>query len=378
MLRSITDRLQARYAARLLEQAKHEVIDPKPRLTLRLAIGWLLAVFVLVSPYLVMAAGLGLIWSTFPEVFPGVFGLILILAGYVLLPPRNRNTWRTYSRADLPHYFALLDQIAERLGTTAPDGVHFVEDFNAYIAQFGNRFLGPKEWVLGMGLPLWEASTPQERVACLAHELGHKVSDDPMRQGVFWRAEQVLTNWGEMLDPDDQPYEVAALAQMVLGGLIRGYHHLLSSLSFFESQRAEYRADALASRVAGCGASRLLLETLTRGDLADRAILDLYPYRSDQGGRIFAHMGAAVSQADWDTVSRFLSEAAAEKRRVDSSHPPTAMRLEFVGALPPELEADVLDASRIDFTAIDSELSAIKNALGKAMMQELRDEELNR
>ena len=133
MIESVSDRLQARFAHRLLEQAKREIGHPRPRLTGRLMIAFILSILVLLTPFLLIIGGVVLIWTTWANLFSIIIGLILIGFGYVLLPPRNRTTQKTYRRADLPTLFALLDDIAARLGTTAPDGVHFDHEFNAYM-----------------------------------------------------------------------------------------------------------------------------------------------------------------------------------------------------------------------------------------------------
>lgn len=166
--------------------------------------------------------------------------------------------------------------------------------------------------------------------------------------------------------------------QIIGLALVGGYLKLLSRYWFFESQRAEYRADAFASRISGTKANISSLEMLTRHDLARRAIVDLYPYNREQNGRIFDHMGAAVANADQPTVDRFLAEAAQEKRCIDSSHPPTIMRIEFLRSLPPDVDQNAIDLADVDFDAIDAEMQPIKDALGKKLMQDLYDSEVNR
>ena len=120
----LIDKWQARHAQKLLEQAKREVTDPRPRKTFRVVLAWLLSALVLATPYVVMAGGVVLILATFFSVSATIIGLILVGFGYVLLPPRWRNTQETYRREDLPKLFALQDEIAKRLGTQAPVGVH--------------------------------------------------------------------------------------------------------------------------------------------------------------------------------------------------------------------------------------------------------------
>lgn len=378
MISSFTGRWQAKYAETLLAQAMRETGHPRPRLTFRLAVCWVLSVIVLISPLLVGGFGLAVIWTTFPRVLPLIIGLILLGFAYILLPPINRNHARTYRREELPTLFALLDQIAERLGTTAPDGVHFDTVFNAYMGQYRSGLFGRQDWILGIGLPLWAAASEAEKLAILTHELGHKVNDDPLRQGVFFQAKSVLTTWQYTFEMRSGDAFGGALAQLVFAAFVSGYDRVLSWFSFFESQRAEYRADAAAARVAGRQAMQSALVTLTRQDLSNRAMLDLYPYRDNQNGRIFDHMGHAVSEADPALVTRYLDLAAAEKHRVDSSHPPTTLRLAFLEALPGGWDADPLDAARCGFESIAAEIQPIKDALGKALMEDLHETEFDR
>ena len=379
MIGNLIDRWQERFADQLLEQAKREVDHARPRMTGRLAIGWALSFLLLATPYVSMAAGVTLGLVGYPDLGPIILGLILVGFGVTLLPPGHRNRSKTYRRTDLPALFSLLDRIAEKLGTTAPDGIHLDEDFNAYITQFRPRFSRQQEWVLGIGLPLWAALDPEERIALLAHEMAHKVNDDPMRSGVFARAYSVLSNWYDTFELDSYYYyNEGHLTQMIAAMVIGTYQRALSRFSFFESQRAEYRADAHAMQVAGAEPVIAMLEVITRGDLAQRSIVDLYPYTADQGARIFDHMGRAVSDADPETAARYLTEAAREKKRVDNSHPPTALRIEFIASLPAALSENRLHPEDVDFSAIDAELQPLRDDLGKTMMEELHEIEVNR
>lgn len=379
MIGPLIDRWQARFADRLLEQAKREVDHSRPRMTGRLALGWALSFLLLATPYLCIAGGVALIIAAYPDIGPIIVGLILIGFGLTLLPPRHRNQSKTYRRDDLPRLFALLDRIAAKLHTTAPDGIHLDEDFNAYITQYRARFSRRQEWVLGIGLPLWAALDPEERIAVLAHEMAHRVNEDPMRSGVFASAYSVLSNWYDTFELDAYYYyNEGHLTQIVAAMVIGTYQRALSSFAFFESQRAEYRADAHAMRVAGAGPVISMLEAFTRADLSERSIVDLYPYTGDQGARIFDHMGRAVSDADPETAARYLAEAAREKKRVDNSHPPTALRIEFIASLPAAQAQNRLSAEAVDFPAIDAELQPLRDDLGKTMMEELYEIEVNR
>ncbi|MEL6990030.1 MAG: M48 family metallopeptidase [Pseudomonadota bacterium] len=377
-MRNIIDKWQARHADALLTQAMRETQDAAPLLNLRSVLGYLFAGTFVATAYLIMGLGVFIIYASFFDWGPAILGLILITFGYFLKPAKIKNKDKTYRREDLPQLFALLDEIAEWVGTEPPKGVHIDRECNAYMTEFRR----PHEWVLGIGLPFWAALTGPQKVALLAHELAHKVNNDPLRSGIYREAQEVLMNWHETFYIDEvTSFEMAAGTRAGAPGtqligmfLVERLYGLLMRFVFHESQRAEYRADALAVSVAGREAVIDMLELLTRVEPAYRAVRDLYPYRSEQTGRIFDHMAKTLATRDQDTRRRYFQLAAQEKRRVDGSHPPTTMRIEFVGALS---EPDAILVPKTDFALIDAELEPIKHKEGQRLMQELFDAEVN-
>jgi len=119
------------------------------------------------------------------------------------------------------------------------------------------------------------------RVALLAHELGHLVNRDPSRGllvepalNAFRRfapatgAERTLAS---VFDPDGGGNRGIAqpLFKLVLWVISRPFlliHIGLLALGFRDHQRAEYRADAVAARVAGIEALTVLLDRLALSD----------------------------------------------------------------------------------------------------------------
>lgn len=386
MIETLIGRLQARHAEQLLDQAKRELTHSKPQTTWRLLLAKALATAILATPYFMIFVGVVIIAPNLTNLFSILIGLILIAFGIVIFPRRPKNEARTYRRKDIPEFFGFLDEVSQRLNTEPPNGVQFDGDVNAFMAQYKYGFLRDEEWVLGIGFPLWEALQPRERIALVAHELAHKVNDDPARQGLFASANIVLHNWIETLQPNDRycfedrfynEFSIPIFNSIAVG-IVEAFRAILARLSFFESQRAEYRADAYGARVSGVASSIGILKRLTRLELAERAVLDLYPYNREQNGRIFDHMGAAVANAEEELAEKLFNQAANEKRAVDSSHPPTLLRIEFLESLPNSDEPAELDPSLVDFVAIDEELRPIKDELGREMMEYLHAIEVNR
>jgi heat shock protein HtpX len=131
---------------------------------------------------------------------PGMLIGLLLIGAAVLLRPRfgrlRREAW-TVDRAAAPALFELIDSVAAASGTPGPQVVVLARALNAFTATVGLR----RRRLLGLGLPLWAALSPQERVALLGHELGHFVNGD-LRRGLLTQpAYEVLGRLANLLRP---------------------------------------------------------------------------------------------------------------------------------------------------------------------------------
>jgi len=71
-------------------------------------------------------------------------------------------------RDDAPELFGLVDQVATSVGTT---GVHRNIVSSDYNASYSRQRRQP---TLEIGLALWVVLLPEERIALLGHEMGHR------------------------------------------------------------------------------------------------------------------------------------------------------------------------------------------------------------
>src|SRR5207247_2018650 len=101
------------------------------------------------------------------------------------------------ARAEAPRLYALVDRIAEALETKRVDAIFINRQFNASWSVVGIR----RRSVLRLGLPLLSALTPQERVALIAHELGHGRNGDARRGFVVGSAVNGLEQLYVVLAP---------------------------------------------------------------------------------------------------------------------------------------------------------------------------------
>ncbi len=223
---------------------------------------WVLRV-VSVGLYAVVTAIFGLaIWLLVLAHFSGplVFGALALLGVAFWLRPRLGRVKPLVEQSFVvtedkqPALFTLLRGVAKAANTPMPDVVGLSYGWNATAAVVGLR----RRRVMTIGIPLFAALRPQERVALLAHEFGHLAHDDSMRQLL---RQPALTYFGllaeavrapKMRRPVGNPFYAL---WMVIGGvlafLLSIVHFGLNVLGAREGRRAELRADLLAIRLAG-------------------------------------------------------------------------------------------------------------------------------
>lgn len=315
------------------------------------------------SPYVMIAVGLLILIWDFPNFLLIVTGLAFVGIGVFLRRPRLHNTRDTLGPEDAPKLFDLLNHISRELGAPRISGVHVVPDFNAYIVEFGKS-----ELVVGIGAPLWKSLSRSERIALLAHEVAHQVSNDPSRGNVTSSALFTLYRWSELLQPPavvDQEageqiiFDDRGLMSRAMTGLFSGAFDALAlafeKMIFVDSQRAEYLADIKSANVAGATASKSLLKKVILAPLAERVLNDIY-YDGRKHISVFDKMADAVREPDPQDEEKAYSDALDELHTVDRTHPPTRFRMEVVGVA--AREAPAISIDDFDWPAIDAELSA--------------------
>ncbi|WP_437108200.1 M48 family metallopeptidase [Streptomyces sp. enrichment culture] len=236
-------------------------------------------------------------WETIVQ---PVLGLLLVSLAAQLRPRLGKVDEEHFlRRADAPRVFALLDDIAEAVGTRGFDAVRLTPGFAISAVPYGLR--GRR---LDVGLALWKTLTPQQRVACLARALGHfatgdvrhrltvrtalslldgpaapsgdpdalreqalavspvsRRADDMAQAAGRFRVDSALSRWGVRLTA--WPLKQAA--------------RLAQRLAAPVAEEAEHRSDALAARVASTEAAvrareRLALAGAVEAELRRMAV----------------------------------------------------------------------------------------------------------
>jgi len=219
-------------------------------------------------------------------------------------------------RRQYPALHTLVDQIAEALGAGQVDMIVLDCNFNASFNRAGWR----RKDVLTIGLPLFKILAPQERIALLAHEIGHGVNGDPTRGFIVGTALNSLNEW----------YRILQLSVGIVAAIPGLWLYTLALLMFRDQQKAEYLADHLAAGVAGTEGQLGLLRKLHMYDDVHMTIRRFYLNNSK--GNLFDAIKARITNVPQRELVRLDKMERLEDSILDATHPPTAFRIDLLNA----------------------------------------------
>lgn len=358
-----------RYGSAVLEGLKSApVAHLRPRWTVSKVLAFAIAAGVHLLSLTVLVVGVSLVANGWPAVGPMLLGTGMCAFAWLIRPrPGKVPSEDLASREAFPALHAFVNDVSRELGGRPIGNIVVNEHFNAAYGVFGWRRI-PVLWI---GLPLWLALRPQERLALLGHEVAHGVNGDSTRGFVVGSALRALDEWIAFLRG---PLNHAVSLGELLGGyavwilsipfaLLQG---ALAQLLWLDKQRAEYFADYLGSTVSGTDAAVALLQRSECSEhLGDVLLKNVYS--TSQSGaeilRLFQQRIARLPDREWQRLAR---SSQREGARLDASHPPTAYRCAF-------LQAHVVEVARLVATeetmrAIDAELEKLQEPLGKRLV----------
>lgn len=253
------------------------------------------------------------------------------LLAFVLRPRiyRLSKDEKIASRVEIPHVYALLDELCEKANVKKVYGVVINDEFNASITEIGWR----RRVVIHIGLPLFTVLNHEERVAVLAHEIGHLANGDLKKGYYIHSALNTLKTWFEVLYPEDiasrDNLGVLELpAFYLLKGLSYipyGLFYVLALFLYQESQRAEYAADSFNTSITGSHISISSLKKLYLDRKVDYIIKKLCI--ENNNGSFFNEIKEYINRIpkrEWERMQRIDEE---EKTSLNHTHPPTNFRI---------------------------------------------------
>ncbi|WP_157570793.1 M48 family metallopeptidase [Microtetraspora malaysiensis] len=330
-LARLRNRLDARFAADLHRQVLGSGVGTPSRDPGRIA-AYVLASAVHLLALSMLVGGVWLLVATWPSPFGAVFGIAGVGFAYLARPRFGRldGDAPALTRQEAPVLYDLLDRVAREAGAPPVDVVLVDGEVNASARTVGLR----GTHVLTIGLPLWQILESQERIALLAHEMGHFSNGDARRMRYVGSAIATLYEIHGAAARQRVRGSLGAIALAIvvniLTGLIRllvlGLIMILESLTYRESQLAEYAADDRAARIASPVAVAGVMDKLiTKAPAADRHLESA----AHRGGDLWEGMREYMAGFPEAEEERLRRLARLERARVDATHPPTHLRAAF-------------------------------------------------
>lgn len=349
-------RLNARQFRALSGQRTSRVGFNWPRLAL-VAIS--VAMFALVLGLL--ASGVGIIVAVYPG-FRMSAGVVLIAVGLFLLPRFGRLDpyADVVTREHAPALHALIDRVAAAVDAPRPHIVQVHSGFNASSSAYGLR----RRRVIRLGLPMWAALAPQERVALLAHELGHFVNGDVRRGPLTSLAFGTLGNLSSLTRPNARRGGARlrgrfgdlglgeALASVIMGVLHQFFawaQTAVTCIGLRSTQRAEYLADESAARAAGTDAAVGLVDSLVAADTLQVTVRRAA--RLDPSPQAWLAAAETARSDIAPRLARLRQLSVRDEASLLRTHPPSGLRVKMLKVRPrlePQVTLTPAEAARID------------------------------
>jgi Zn-dependent protease with chaperone function len=360
-------RISRRYAKATLETLKATpVANLRPQWTMRkvIALGLAASVHLLTAALLVTA--IAIVVTGFPAFAPLFWGAVLCAVVWLMRPkPGKAPSLDLADRKDFPTLHGFVNHVAKELGGRPVSKIVVDETFGAAYGVLGWRRV-PVLWI---GLPLWMALGPQERLAVIAHEIAHGVNGDGTRGFMVGSAVNALDEWiGLLRDPS----HIGGYVTWLLSIPFAAVQGLLVQLLYLDKQQAEYFADYLASTISGTEAIVALLRRLGCEEHLHEVLLRSAYSRSQSGSHIlelFRERIANLPDREWQRLTRASQREGA---RLDASHPPTAYRIEFLNAH--MMARPKIIATEDTMRTIDAELKAVQESLGQRLIARYVDD----
>jgi heat shock protein HtpX len=304
-------------------------------------------VLVAISALLVLAEVVGAAFAIYVIVrhssFLAVVGAVALLLVILLIRPR---LGRPPKRADCvipsaaPTLFGLVARVCAAINAPPPDRIVLTREYNAAVSRDGLRGVV----TLRIGARMWLALTPQQRIAMIAHEMGHVVSRDPGR-GLL--VEPVLTTFFRLATVTGTRNRLRSIwwfnvsrlnivglfieiARWLVSRVFVLAHLAVRRIALPDRLRAEYRADVLAADVGGSDAALAVIDRLVLGDQVIPLLSHVAGHRPPDEWA-FAVDSLIERRAG---ILPYLRQDTARATSLWDSHPPSGRRAELLLALP--------------------------------------------
>ncbi len=238
---------------------------------------------------------------------------------------RRRSTPEPLPREQFPALFALIEDVARRVGTKAPRKVYLADQATAFITMERRWWGLRREAIVGIGFPLFAILSREELASVLAHEFGHHAGGDLMLGPWVYRTRSAIASAVGSLED----------SAFFLDVPFRLYGQLFLRVSGAVSRQQELAADALAARTCSPEATAQALHRthVLAPYWSAYLVHDAIPIieRSVRIPLLEGFRTFLVEKSRRPEIERELEEEARRPPSPWDSHPPFEERLRSLG-----------------------------------------------
>jgi Zn-dependent protease with chaperone function len=338
--------------------------------------GYVFAAFVLLIPVLTLITGIYLLVALWPNIFAIATGLLLLGITFVMRPRISPMPKNILPRERYPALYEYSDAICSHLGCAPLDGIEIDNEYNAGMGRYGFK----RERIMTLGLPMWHYLKNDEKTALLGHEIAHNVNGDPNRNFVVLYAVNTLQLLYYFLRPEQiwpSDAGIWGIGVVPFNVFLRGFallplfgSYVLLHIFWQNSQRAEYYADYLSTKVCGKEAAIRSLKSHYY-DATFRHALHSKTLNPKLHSDLFTLATERYQDVPELEIERRTRIDKIKLSRVDVTHPPTWHRIEFLKNR--GIEGEELHFQDELFGRIEEELQPFYTKIADELLIEYRD-----
>lgn len=300
-------------------------------------------------------------------------GYIIKLAILLLVPAWAivRSLWVTFpppqglkvNRRQVPHLFALVDELTTKLQAPRFHNILLNQQFNAGVVQIPRLgIFGWQQNYLLLGLPLMQSLSVEQLKAVLAHELGHLSGNHSRFAAWIYRMRKTWMQIYERLHQSDR--EGAAV---LFNRFLDWYWPAFNAYSFILARMNEYEADRCAAQLAGAKtAAEALINVEVKARFLESSFwTDIHKqveHQVEPPDNVYSSMLTVLhSPIAEEKNKQWLEQALAQKTNNADTHPCLTDRLKSLGY-------STAKAQKLGKPAT-IEISAAEHLLGTALQQ---------
>ncbi|MEG4204852.1 M48 family metalloprotease [Microcoleus sp. Pol7_A1] len=263
--------------------------------------------------------------------------ILLLVPAWVIV----RSLWVTFpppqglkvNRRQVPHLFALVDELTTKLQAPRFHNIVLNQDFNAGVVQIPRLgIFGWQQNYLLLGLPLMQSLSVEQLKAVLAHELGHLSGNHSRFAAWIYRMRKTWMQIYERLHQSDR--EGAAV---LFNRFLDWYWPAFNAYSFILARMNEYEADRCAAQLAGAKtAAEALINIEVKGRFLESSFwTDIHKQVENQiepPDNVYSSMLTVLhSPIAEEKNKQWLEQALAQKTNNADTHPCLSDRLKSLG-----------------------------------------------